>query len=450
MAFKIERVERIKYVPKIVIYGETFAGKSLSALKIARGLCGSLEKVLVIDTENRAEIHVDYPEFNGEQFLCGKIKNDYAPKHFTSALEQAFKEPQVEVIIIDTLSSMYSQAGGMMEIANNFRNSKGNIDQRAGWGVVNKQYIPFIECINNSPKPIIFVLWAKNAGDDNDFSTFGSSKKFHVKPDMKENFVYNMHLVLCIARDTHQALAFKDNTNLFSDKVPFYLDEESGQKIAKWCNAGATKRDDMTTRIAYLKGQILAKLELLGDRIKIDDFTKYCEKDIELATKLRGMEVLFDRLLDNENLSEDQTQEIDISHYSTFGAETVVLVERYRELTNGESYDKFVEWIEQRKPTELAVSQALTDKIASLEAQNAPQKDAPVEAEPEEIKEQKPPKNQSAQEIFKELKKANDAEFQEMVAELTPEVLSVKMIDNYIKDRQNAINTNQTHPETKA
>ena len=50
--FKIEQASRSQLKLKILISGPSGSGKTMSTLKLAHGMVGSWEKIVVIDTEN--------------------------------------------------------------------------------------------------------------------------------------------------------------------------------------------------------------------------------------------------------------------------------------------------------------------------------------------------------------------------------------------------------------
>lgn len=105
----------------IALAGASGSGKTLSGLKIARGLAGGDDtKIAVIDTEaGRAKHYACAP---GEQpgpdrfaFMHGDLKSPFAPEAYAEAIKAA-DEQGFEVIVIDSCSHEYEGEGGLHDM----------------------------------------------------------------------------------------------------------------------------------------------------------------------------------------------------------------------------------------------------------------------------------------------------------------------------------------------
>lgn len=105
----------------IAIAGTSGAGKTLSALKLARGLAGGDDsKIKVIDTEaGRAKHYAVRP---GEQqsdkrfaFQHGDLAEPFSPDHYMAAIDAA-DTPDTKVIVVDSCSHEWEGEGGLHDM----------------------------------------------------------------------------------------------------------------------------------------------------------------------------------------------------------------------------------------------------------------------------------------------------------------------------------------------
>src|SRR5215216_5505381 len=82
-------------------------GKTYSAILIAKGLCGDLSKVALIDTENgSADLYAHLGEFN-----VLPLQAPFTPERYIQAIHECEKSG-MEVIIIDSISHEWDGKGG--------------------------------------------------------------------------------------------------------------------------------------------------------------------------------------------------------------------------------------------------------------------------------------------------------------------------------------------------
>lgn len=111
--------ERVSLI--IGIAGTTGSGKTLSALKIARGLCaGDDSRIAAIDTESGRLKH--YAPAPGEKpgpdrfgFMYGALHAPFTPEAYIDAIKAA-DEAGFEVILIDSFSHVWEGDGGLHDI----------------------------------------------------------------------------------------------------------------------------------------------------------------------------------------------------------------------------------------------------------------------------------------------------------------------------------------------
>lgn len=105
----------------IALYGESGGGKSLSALRLAKGLCSDPSKIFFIDTEQGRGLYYQ-KEFN---FQYGAMDAPYSPEACGEALEAA-KAAGAEVIIFDSFSDVWEGPGGCIDMAEELVRSRGD------------------------------------------------------------------------------------------------------------------------------------------------------------------------------------------------------------------------------------------------------------------------------------------------------------------------------------
>src|SRR3990167_11037944 len=103
---KIQKAKRFKTKLRLGLAGPAGSGKTMSALKLARGLVGEKGKIILIDTENGSgNLYADLFDYD-----IITIAGNYAPKYYTEAIE-ASEKAGYDVIIIDSLTHAWTGIG---------------------------------------------------------------------------------------------------------------------------------------------------------------------------------------------------------------------------------------------------------------------------------------------------------------------------------------------------
>src|SRR6478736_6648773 len=94
---QLKKATRKQVKLRLNISAPSGAGKTYSALRMAKGLCGDWSKVAVIDTENgSASLYSDLGDFN-----VIDLKPPFTPEKYIEAINVCVAA-QMEVIIIDS------------------------------------------------------------------------------------------------------------------------------------------------------------------------------------------------------------------------------------------------------------------------------------------------------------------------------------------------------------
>ncbi|MFL5809125.1 MAG: AAA family ATPase [Flavisolibacter sp.] len=223
---ELRKATRKKAKIRLGLSAVSGGGKTYSAILVAKGLCGDLSKVAVIDTENgSADLYAHLGEFN-----VLPLTAPFSPERYIEAIRSCEKAG-MEVIIIDSISHEWDGKGGCLEIVE----SLGGKYQ--DWARVTPRHQAFIEAILHSPCHIITTVRRKQ-----DYEMIKDGNKIRVEKGglreiTREGFEYE--LTINLEMDTkHNAIASKDRTNLFMGKPAFIPSEKTGEIIAEWCEQG--------------------------------------------------------------------------------------------------------------------------------------------------------------------------------------------------------------------
>lgn len=202
-------------------------GKTYSAILVAKGLCGDMSKVAVIDTENgSADLYAHLGDYN-----VLPLAAPYSPERYIEAIRSCEKAG-MEVIIIDSITHEWDGKGGCLEI----------VEQLGGkyqdWAKVTPRHQAFIDAILHSPCHVITTVRRKQ---DYEMTKDGNGRikveKGGLREITREGFEYE--LTINLEMDTkHNATASKDRTGLFMGKPAFLPSEKTGELIATWCEQG--------------------------------------------------------------------------------------------------------------------------------------------------------------------------------------------------------------------
>lgn len=244
---QLKKATRKQVKLRLNISAPSGAGKTYSALRMAKGLCGDWNKVAVIDTENgSASLYSDLGDFH-----VIDLTPPFTPEKYIEAL-QTCVAAGMEVVIIDSTTHEWAC---LIEENELLAQSKFRGNTWSAWSNTTPRHDRFISAILHSPVHVITCTRSKMEtvmGDDK------KVKKVGMKDVQREGWEYELTISLNIDRDTHLAIPSKDRTNLFEGKNPFLITEETGQQISEWCNSGVSE-----LKVAVNEMEIVATIDEL-------------------------------------------------------------------------------------------------------------------------------------------------------------------------------------------
>lgn len=249
MAIEIRKAERRKSKLRLGLAGPSGAGKTMSALKLAKGLGG---RVCMIDTERGSgDLYADLYDYD-----IITLEPPYAPKNYAEAIHEA-ERAGYDVIVIDSLSHAWSDEGGLLDQADKLGKSAKN--SYTVWADLTPQHRLLVNTMLGSPCHIVATVRSKQAYELEEYTdSKGAKKSKPVKvglaPVQREGMEYEFTIFMDIEQN-HYAHASKDRTNMFKDEV-FLIDENVGKRILNWLNQG---KENITAQ----KSEVMRNLERL-------------------------------------------------------------------------------------------------------------------------------------------------------------------------------------------
>lgn len=223
----IKKASRRQVKIKLGFSGPAGAGKTMSALLTAHGLCDDWNKILLIDTENGSgELYSNLGDYN-----VITLSPPFTPESYVDAIKTS-EAAGMEVIIIDSVSAEWEGKGGLLET-----HSAMSGNSFTNWGKITPRHNKFIESILQSKCHVICTLRTKTDYVLVEKNGKQVPEKVGLKAITREGWEYDLTLVFDL--DIKQnATASKDRTNLFMNKPQFVPSEETGKLIKQWCESG--------------------------------------------------------------------------------------------------------------------------------------------------------------------------------------------------------------------
>lgn len=243
--FQIKRARRSHARLRMALAAVSGAGKTMGALRMAKGLVqrlidmgvleGNLEgKICLIDSERKsAQLYAD---------ICPFDTIELEPPYSVDRYQQAISTVEragYAICVIDQISHAWSGPGGQLEFVDALKARGGN--QMSPWAKVTPIQQEFYDRMLRSPMHIIVTMRCKSEYVIQEVQDGNRIKKVPVKiglsPVQRDGIEYEFTTCLDIDLESHMATASKDRTRLFMDKQTF-IDESVGERLADWLQSG--------------------------------------------------------------------------------------------------------------------------------------------------------------------------------------------------------------------
>lgn len=228
---QIKKAQRSQVKLKMGISGQSGAGKTKAALRIAYGITNDWSKILFIDTENKsASLYANCGDIG--EFDVLDLAPPFSPQRFVEAIKLC-DPSKYEVLIIDTASAEWDGPGGALEI-----NSSMSGSSYMNWQKTGEMHKKFLDAFLQHPVHVIITLREKTEYviEKNDKGK-DAPKKVGTKEIQRDGLEYELSVAFKLQRN-HLATCDKDRTELFSDLPPFELNAGTGKTLKAWAENG--------------------------------------------------------------------------------------------------------------------------------------------------------------------------------------------------------------------
>lgn len=285
-----KKAERKQARLRLALTGPSGAGKTYSALLIAKGLGGS---IAVIDTEHgSASLYSDLADFD----VC-ELEAPYEPERYIAAIQEAEKAGY-DTLIIDSITHEWNGKGGILELVENKTKTSKSRNSYTAWNDITPRHQRFVETILASRMNIIVTMRSKAeyALEKNEKGQM-VPRKLTMAPQQRDGIEYEFTTVLDLTVENHLAEASKDRMGLFTQ--PFVIAEDTSKKILDWLAMGkelpaheqANKDNQHAETLTKLGNVLLAKNN--GDKSAIyKEASNFFNREISTLKQLSLEEAL--------------------------------------------------------------------------------------------------------------------------------------------------------------
>lgn len=240
MAFEIREASRSHAKPLVGLYSESGAGKTYTALLLARGFVGPAGRICMIETESgRGEAYADkneYPEIGGYSVLS--LRDDFSPKNYGEAIKQV-EQGGFDALIIDSASHEWEGAGGVLDMAskNEAAGKKGMLIWQGPKIDHQKHFM-----LKFMQTPLSLVILCMRAKYPMTGSGSNLKRSEILEPKQSEDILYEMFVHGWIEKGSHNfkptKITAKSLHEVFPDGRPITLD--TGRRLAQWAKGQPT------------------------------------------------------------------------------------------------------------------------------------------------------------------------------------------------------------------
>ena len=254
MKFKKATKELAK--ARIALFGPAGAGKTYSALRIAKGLG---VRIAVIDTERgRASKYGDVFEFDVLELIEKDIDR------YIEAIQAAI-EGNYDVLIIDSSSHAWKE---LLQEVERIAKTRYSGNTWSAWSEGTPKQMRFIDALLSFPGHVITTMRSKTEWIIEKDDRTGKSKPVRVglSPEQGKGIEYEFDLLLEINPD-HIATVIKDSTGgKFQDEIIEKPDESFGERLLAWLKQG--KKPDTSIDLSKYGNETARSYEFLKDSLE--------------------------------------------------------------------------------------------------------------------------------------------------------------------------------------
>lgn len=217
---------------RLALFGVSGSGKTYSALRLAKGLGGS---IAVIDTENHTACKYS-DRFDFDVCECEKASIN----NIVNLLNEA---SEYDVLIIDSLTHAWDE---LLDEVNRTAKTKFGGNSWSAWSEGTPKQRAFIKALLDFKGHLIVTMRSETSWEvtEND-----KGKKVPVRigtaPKQGKSIEYEFDMLMQLSQD-HSALVLKDRTGKYQDECIDLIDEELGKQLGEWLSDGEVVKEEKT------------------------------------------------------------------------------------------------------------------------------------------------------------------------------------------------------------
>ena len=217
---------------RLALFGVSGSGKTYSALRLAKGLGGS---IAVIDTENHTACKYS-DRFDFDVCECEKASIN----NIVNLLNDA---SDYDVLIIDSLTHAWDE---LLDEVNRIAKTKFGGNSWSAWSEGTPKQRAFIKSLLDFKGHLIVTMRSETSWEvtEND-----KGKKVPVRigtaPKQGKSIEYEFDMLMQLSQE-HSALVLKDRTGKYQDECIDLIDEELGKQLGEWLSDGEVVKEEKT------------------------------------------------------------------------------------------------------------------------------------------------------------------------------------------------------------
>lgn len=261
MSNPFQKASRSQVFLKLAITGVTGSGKTLSALRLAKGLLKPGQRIAFIDTENdSASLYADLTE---KQCRAMKIPDSeieelmetsrlfdvlpvappFLPEAFSDGMKAAVAA-EYGAAVIDSASHLWK---GTLAY-------KAQIDERGGnqwtnWKDPDKKFQDALDSVLQSKIHAVFCMRSKmEYVIEENAKGKQAPRKVGMAPIMKDGIDYEFTTVFDVAMN-HEAVGSKDRSGMFPTDRYVKVTEATGREFGEWLKTATPKPEPIPEKV---------------------------------------------------------------------------------------------------------------------------------------------------------------------------------------------------------
>lgn len=251
---------------RMMLSGPSGAGKTLTALEIAKTITPDNTRILGVDTEKDSMLtYADITERDGKRFTHLPWEAPYAPRELAQTLNEAGNSGAFDVVIVDSLTHFWTKQGGTLDMADG---------RFGGWKNARPAQEDMVDAILGTNLHVIVCVRAKieYAQEYNERTRKQEVRKIGMAPQQDTTLDYEMNVAVEMDLEHNMFVSKSRTTEVpVGRSFPAGHASEFAGLYVDWLAGGVEQVnvsvDALKARLATLTGPVKARmLELWAER----------------------------------------------------------------------------------------------------------------------------------------------------------------------------------------